>query len=107
MEPAKTKGKSVIKATDTDKPVHIEKRGTSTTVAPENVVQEGGERKVKEKEKKEKKKPVEDAGKGANKAPADDSGPPVPSMIDLRVGHIVDGTLPCLCALSNLELIKR
>lgn len=53
----------------------------------------------KEKEKKEKKKDatVEDGGKknkggaGGGKAPAEDTGEPVPSMIDLRVGHIIDG----------------
>ncbi|GLB38544.1 putative nucleic acid-binding protein [Lyophyllum shimeji] len=48
------------------------------------------------KEKKEKKKDAaaEDAGKkkaaGGGKAPAADEGEPVPSMIDLRVGRIVD-----------------
>jgi aminoacyl tRNA synthase complex-interacting multifunctional protein 1 len=53
------------------------------------------------KEKKEKKKDAAAAeggkdagkkagGKGGAKAPAADDGEPVPSMIDLRVGHIVD-----------------
>ncbi|PPR05351.1 hypothetical protein CVT24_007965 [Panaeolus cyanescens] len=56
--------------------------------------------KPQKKEKKEKKKEAapeagstKDAGnkKGGNKAPAAaDDGEPVPSMIDLRVGHIVD-----------------
>ncbi len=48
------------------------------------------------KEKKEKKKDAaatQDSGKkkAAGKAPAADEGEPVPSMIDLRVGHIIDG----------------
>ncbi|KAI0732012.1 hypothetical protein C8Q72DRAFT_882776 [Fomitopsis betulina] len=56
------------------------------------------EAKASKKEKKEKK-PAEsaDGGKkkdkaaaGGGKAAAEDAGEPVPSMIDLRVGHIVD-----------------
>ncbi|KAH9841534.1 uncharacterized protein C8Q71DRAFT_700858 [Rhodofomes roseus] len=59
-----------------------------------------GEAKAPKKEKKEKeKKPAEAAegGKkkekaagGGGKAAAEEAGEPVPSMIDLRVGHIVD-----------------
>lgn len=55
------------------------------------------------KEKKEKKKDAaaaEDGGKkgkggagGGGAAHAEDAGEPVPSMIDLRVGHIVDGMI--------------
>ncbi len=53
-------------------------------------------------QKKEKKKdaatPTQDAGKKkggkAVAAPAADEGEPVPSMIDLRVGHIIDGEFP-------------
>jgi aminoacyl tRNA synthase complex-interacting multifunctional protein 1 len=56
------------------------------------------------KEKKEKKEAVvkgEESGKkkatgGPKPAITDDSGEPVPSMIDLRVGHIVDGRECCL-----------
>ncbi|KAG5654300.1 hypothetical protein H0H81_004719 [Sphagnurus paluster] len=48
--------------------------------------------KAQKKEKKEKKKDTsaEDSKKKAAKAPAADEGEPVPSMIDLRVGRIVD-----------------
>ncbi|KAF8073600.1 hypothetical protein FPV67DRAFT_1620837 [Lyophyllum atratum] len=52
--------------------------------------------KAPKKEKKEKNKgaAAEDSGKkkaaGGGKAPAADEGEPVPSMIDLRVGRIVD-----------------
>lgn len=46
------------------------------------------------KEKKEKKKDAgaADGKKGGGKAPAvaEDAGEPAPSMVDLRVGHIVD-----------------
>lgn len=55
----------------------------------------------KEKEKKEKKRHPGAAGAADGKAVvsgkgavgAEDAGEPVPSMIDLRVGHIVDGKL--------------
>jgi aminoacyl tRNA synthase complex-interacting multifunctional protein 1 len=57
----------------------------------------------KPKEKKEKKKDAaaDNGGKkkekasapAASKPVAEDAGEPVPSMIDMRVGHIVDGEL--------------
>lgn len=56
---------------------------------------------VPKKEKKEKKEAKDkganaDAGAakkaGGKNTPAEDAGEPVPSMIDLRVGHIVDST---------------
>ena len=47
------------------------------------------------KEKKEKKEKEKEKKKDA--APAEDAGEPVPSMIDLRVGHIVDGMLSSRC----------
>ncbi|KAF8555242.1 nucleic acid-binding protein [Imleria badia] len=58
-----------------------------------------GEPPKEKKEKKEKKKDTaaaEDGGKkgkgggSGGTAPAEDAGEPVPSMIDLRVGHIID-----------------
>ncbi|ETW81567.1 hypothetical protein HETIRDRAFT_318800 [Heterobasidion irregulare TC 32-1] len=58
---------------------------------------EGKTQKKDKKEKKEKKEGAAEAGEGKKKvagggkaAPAEDAGEPVPSMIDLRVGHIVD-----------------
>ena len=50
-------------------------------------------------QKKEKKKEVatevgrskDTGGKKGGKAPQPEDGDPVPSMIDLRVGHIIDG----------------
>jgi aminoacyl tRNA synthase complex-interacting multifunctional protein 1 len=39
----------------------------------------------------------------ATSAASEDAGPPIPSMIDLRVGHIVEGTCVCECLpLRNL-----
>jgi len=51
------------------------------------------------KEKKEKKKDAGADGKKADvsgkvAAAAEDAGDPVPSMVDLRVGHIIDGESP-------------
>lgn len=59
------------------------------------------------KEKKEKKKDTGTDGKKADvsgkaAAAADDSGEPVPSMIDLRVGHIIDGVLTIVPIFSSL-----
>lgn len=58
------------------------------------------EKEKAQKDKKEKKKNAaasEEGGKknkGGKAAPAaEDAGEPVPSMIDLRVGHIVDGKI--------------
>jgi aminoacyl tRNA synthase complex-interacting multifunctional protein 1 len=49
----------------------------------------GGEAKLGKKEKKKDGAAPAKEAKGKN-GPAADDGPPVPSMIDLRVGHIVD-----------------
>lgn len=78
--------------------------GGAAPVAPEE--------KGQKKEKKEssaaaeggKKKAVSGGG-GGKAAPAEDAGEPVPSMIDLRVGHIVESTSPkrlvCLNELTS------
>ena len=71
--------------------------GSLSAVTAEAPIPDAAEGKDKKREKKEKKKPqhaTNDAGKagsGSGKSTAEDSGEPVPSMIDLRVGHIVDG----------------
>jgi aminoacyl tRNA synthase complex-interacting multifunctional protein 1 len=81
-------------------------KDAATVVPP---TQESVQKEKPQKEKKEKKKDAVAAqeggktNKGAKVAPAaaEDAGVPVPSMIDLRVGHIVDGktcslpTEPC------------
>ncbi|KAJ3867515.1 hypothetical protein EV359DRAFT_34291 [Lentinula novae-zelandiae] len=94
-EPPKKKEKKDKAATiDSASPPAPAAVATSTAEAP---IDEG---KIQKKEKKEKKeKPAVDAAKEAKKeskkggggkaAPADE-GEPVPSMIDLRVGHILD-----------------
>jgi aminoacyl tRNA synthase complex-interacting multifunctional protein 1 len=72
----------------------------ATTSSKKAVEAQGGAAQKKEKkEKKEKAQPVEGApgkkaggGGGKGGAAAEDAGEPVPSMIDLRVGHIVDST---------------
>ena len=61
------------------------------------------------KEKKEKKEGAAEAGEGKKKAagggkaaPAEDAGEPVPSMIDLRVGHIVDSMCTAFYSTTHL-----
>lgn len=80
-----------------------EAAATGSTSKPEAVEAEQGKAPKKEKKEKEKKEggaqPKAKDGEGKKKekgggkaaAPAEDAGEPVPSMIDLRVGHIVDG----------------
>ncbi|KAH9002584.1 nucleic acid-binding protein [Lactarius hatsudake] len=74
---------------------------TSTPIAIESAVvkkaggSEGKPPKTKEKKQgaaaeKDGKKTAADNGKATTPAGAEDAGPPIPSMIDLRVGHIVD-----------------
>ena len=81
-------------------PQKKEKRGDKVTdaiaEASENTVRTAATERNADgkagKEKKEKKSDASDAKKGGKPAatPAEDAGEPVPSMIDLRVGHIVD-----------------
>jgi aminoacyl tRNA synthase complex-interacting multifunctional protein 1 len=71
----------------------------SASLAPTTNKAEGSETKpVKKKEKQgavagkdEKKKKAAEKPK-ATPAATEDAGSPIPSMIDLRVGHIVEGT---------------
>lgn len=87
-EPLKKKGKSAAATPVSGSGVATPTANTEVETAP--VAQ-----KDQKKEKKEKKKGGGDEGNkkaGGSKAtpPAADEGEPVPSMIDLRVGHIVD-----------------
>lgn len=93
QEPPKKKEK-------TPKTVDRPETGEKTTVAEKS--KESAGEPPKEKDKKEKKKvaTAEDGSKknkggagSGGKAPAEDAGEPVPSMIDLRVGHIIDGEI--------------
>lgn len=95
-DPPKKKEKAVKPAVDTESaaPVVASKK----SAAPAKDAQDAGTQKKEKKEKKEKVQPVEggsgkkSGGGGGGKIAAEDAGEPVPSMIDLRVGHIVDST---------------
>ncbi len=79
--------------------------GDSKKVVPESA-------KSQKKEKKEKKGANEGgkgkigAEKGGAAVAAEGSGEPVPSMIDLRVGHIVDGKNSSTVGVSSRFLIQ-
>lgn len=80
--------------------------GASAAAATPAPAAEGAPEQQQQKKEKKEKKPKDAAAAGADagkkaaaggggkgaKAPAADDGEPVPSMIDLRVGHIVDST---------------
>ncbi|KNZ81265.1 hypothetical protein J132_02036 [Termitomyces sp. J132] len=81
-------------------PPKKEKKSTTATV-PENAAAPAlasdasaaptqKAQKTEKKEKKKKEGSAEQSGKKAANAPAVDDGEPVPSMIDLRIGKIVD-----------------
>lgn len=100
-DPPKPKKERTASAAPTPKestPAPETKPSSEGKVVPEGV-------KTQKKEKKEKKGGNEGGkGKGGEKggnaaAAAEGSGEPVPSMIDLRVGHILDSELfrfPCV-----------
>nr|GAT60310.1 predicted protein [Mycena chlorophos] len=95
VEPPKKKEKKVATAVNASAPPAESTPPPAVESAPAPAAE--AKPKKEKKEKKEKAPPVgEDAGgkkKGgapAKAAAAEDSGEPVPSMIDLRVGHIVD-----------------
>ena len=84
--PTEKKGKKVAAA-------HTGEEAKATPVKTDSTSAEEGKKVQKtEKEKKEKKSAQESGKKGGNapKAAAEDAGEPVPSMIDLRVGRIVE-----------------
>lgn len=81
----------------------------------EAVAKEGGEAQKKEKKEKAPKEKGtagdaasgKKAAGGGKNAPAEDAGEPVPSMIDLRVGHIVDSMcFPAICVLNTYDHLK-
>jgi len=90
-EPPKKKGKA---AAATPVP------GIATPTANTEVETASVAEKDQKKEKKEKKKGGGDEGNkkagGSKATPPTDEGEPVPSMIDLRVGHIIDGMVKSL-----------
>lgn len=81
----------------------------------EAVAKEGGEAQKKEKKEKAPKEKGaagdaasgKKAAGGGKNAPAEDAGEPVPSMIDLRVGHIVDSMcFLAICVLNTYDHLK-
>ena len=88
-ESTSTKDKTAKKKLSEKQP----EQPAAAAAPPKEIIQE-----TKEKKKKEKKPAATDeaATKTQTKAAADDSGPPVPSMIDLRVGKIVEGGSPLM-----------
>ncbi|KAI0320201.1 nucleic acid-binding protein [Amylostereum chailletii] len=97
--PVERKAPEPKKKDKTAKPADAAPAPTLASAAKSSKVEakEGGELKTQKKEKKDKKASA-DGGEGKKKtasggkvaAPAEDAGEPTPSMIDLRVGHIVD-----------------
>lgn len=100
-EPAKKKKEPKATGSAPAATTAIETAPEAPAVEPTAAESEEKPLKTQKKEKKEKKKDgaVAEGGKkgGKQAAPAEDAGPPVPSMIDLRVGKIVDGALFVEC----------
>ena len=71
-------------------------KGAKQPKRKEAGAKDGNDAQKKEKKEKAPKEkgssgdPGKKVGGGGKNAPAEDAGDPVPSMIDLRVGHIVD-----------------
>jgi aminoacyl tRNA synthase complex-interacting multifunctional protein 1 len=104
-EPPKKKEKK-------DKPVEaVNEKAVSSVKDKAAQLVDGKPQKNEKKEKKEAAPKGEEAGKkkGAaapKPAAAEDAGEPVPSMIDLRVGHIIDGKAFWLIFPPRLNIIK-
>lgn len=109
VEAPKKKEKAPVNATEAPA------AGTSKSAAPPaEAAAAPGDGKSQKKEKKEKKKdaaPDEAGGKKKAAAPAKaaaaDDGEPVPSMIDLRVGHIVDSELLVKTQISATPFLSQ
>ncbi len=116
--PIERKALEAKKKEKPSKPAEKDAAPTSAPAAIDSAVvkkaggSEGKTPKTKEKkqgaaaEKDGKKKTIADNGK-ATSAGSEDAGPPIPSMIDLRVGHIIEGTRVCECLpLRNLTICQ-
>lgn len=107
-EPAKKKAKAPKEAVpESAQSSAIESTKVSTNSStPVPGEGEGGQKKdKKEKQKAVAAEPGNRQGSSSKKGhvakpPAADEGEPVPSMIDLRVGHIVDGESPLFYAID-------
>lgn len=101
VEPPKKKEKAAKPADAEAAPVQEKSKAAPATADQVPA----GEGKSQKKEKKEKKKDAAGAEKKAGgKAPAPEDSEPVPSMIDLRVGHIVDSESIQFCRMIIPEL---
>jgi aminoacyl tRNA synthase complex-interacting multifunctional protein 1 len=116
--PIERKALETKKKEKSSKPAEKDAAPTSTPAAIDSGVtkkagrSEGKPPKTKEKQgaaaEKAGKKTGADNDK-ATSAASEDAGPPIPSMIDLRVGHIVEGRCVCEClryAISQLYQSK-
>ena len=110
--------RKALEAKKKEKPSKPAEKETSTPAAIDSVVaktkkaggSEGKPPKTKEKQgaaaEKDGKKTAADNGK-ATPAVSEDAGPPAPSMIDLRVGHIIEGMRVCeWLPLRNLTICQ-
>ncbi|KAI1789594.1 nucleic acid-binding protein [Ganoderma leucocontextum] len=97
--PKEKKSKASTPAPDgIDAAVKAEKAGKAAAKADKAAtkgdegkkVAESGEKEGKAQKKEKKAKEPKEPKAAEKKPAAEDAGPPVPSMIDLRVGHIVD-----------------
>ena len=108
-EPPKKKEKASKETVPTSTQVSARESTKDASNAPTILSGEGENRK---KDKKDKQKavatePVNSKGSNSKKSnvakPAADESEPVPSMIDLRVGHIIDGEFLTLF-MTSIEL---
>ena len=114
--PIERKALEAKKKEKPSKPAEKDAAPTSNSAAIDSAVAKKGGRsegkppKTTEKQgaavEKAGKKTVADNGK-ATSAASEDAGPPIPSMIDLRVGHIIEGRRVCECLLlRNLTIYQ-
>ena len=91
-KPAEASGSAAPPAEEKKSKKEKKDKAPAAAEEPAKVAEAAPASKAPKKEKKEKKPADEGSSKkGGNAKPAaEDAGEPVPSMIDLRVGHIVD-----------------
>ena len=114
--PIERKALETKKKEKSSKPAEKDAAPTSAPAAIDSAVakkagrSEGKPPKTKEKQgagaEKAGKKTGADNDK-ATSAASEDAGPPIPSMIDLRVGHIVEGTCVCECLCYTISQLYQ
>jgi aminoacyl tRNA synthase complex-interacting multifunctional protein 1 len=99
LEAKKKEKPSNLKAAEQDATLTSTPAAINSPVTKKAGRPEGKPPKTKEKQgppaEKAGKKTVADNNKAT--AASEDAGPAIPSMIDLRVGHIIEGTCVCEC----------